>query len=45
MATTAQQLGATPEQGAALARGQFTETYPQMGEVYRSADCKGPTLP
>jgi hypothetical protein len=28
MATTAQQLGATPEQGAALARGQFTETYP-----------------
>ena len=45
MATTAQQLGATPEQGAALARGQFTETYPLMGEVYRSADCKGPTLP
>ena len=45
MATTAQQLGATPEQGAALARGQFTETYPLMGEAYRSADCKGPTLP
>ena len=45
MATTAQQLGATREQGAALARGQFTETYPLMGEVYRSAGCKGPTLP
>jgi hypothetical protein len=45
MATTAQQLGATPEQGAALARGQFTETYPLMGEVYRSPSCKGPTLP
>ena len=45
MATTAQQLGATPEQGAALARGQFTETYPMMGEVYRSASCKDPTLP
>jgi hypothetical protein len=45
MATTAQQLGATPQQGAALAHGQFTETYPLMGEVYRNADCKGPTLP
>jgi hypothetical protein len=45
MATTAQQLGATPEQGAALARGQFTETYPLMGEVYRSPSCRGPTLP
>ena len=45
MGTTAQQLGATAEQGAALARGQFTEAYPQMGEVYRSPDCKGPTLP
>jgi hypothetical protein len=39
------QLGATPEQGAALARGQFTETYPQMGEVYRSASCGDPALP
>jgi uncharacterized protein YgbK (DUF1537 family) len=45
MATTAQQLGATPEQGAALARGQFAETYPLMGEVYRSPSCKEPTLP
>jgi hypothetical protein len=45
MATTAQQLGATAEQGAALARGQFTEAYPLMGEVYRSPGCKGPTLP
>jgi hypothetical protein len=45
MATTAQQLGATAEQGAALARGQFTDAYPQMGEVYRSPGCRGPTLP
>jgi hypothetical protein len=45
MAVTAQQLGATAEQGAALARGQFTETYPLMGEVYRDPGCKGPTLP
>ena len=45
MATTAQQLGATPDQGAALAHGQFTEVYPMMGEVYRSANCKDPTLP
>jgi hypothetical protein len=45
MATTAQQLGATAEQGAALARGQFDEAYPRMGEVYRSGSCQGPTLP
>jgi len=45
MATTAQQLGATAQQGAALARGQFTEAYPQMGEVYRGPDCREPTLP
>ena len=45
MATTAQRLGATAERGAALAHGQFTEAYPQMGEVYRSGACKGPTLP
>jgi hypothetical protein len=45
MASTAQQLGATPEQGAALARGQFNEAYPLMPDVYRSAGCKGPTLP
>jgi hypothetical protein len=45
MSTTAVQLGATPEQGVALARGQFNESYPLMGEVYRSADCRAPTLP
>ncbi len=45
MATTAQRLGATAAQGAALATGQFNETYPEMGEVYRSPDCKAPTLP
>ena len=45
MVTTAQQLGATPDQAGALARAQFIETYPLMGEVYRSPDCKGPTLP
>jgi hypothetical protein len=45
MAVTAHQLGATAEQGAALARGQFTETYPRMGEVYRDPACKRPTLP
>jgi hypothetical protein len=45
MAATAQRLGATAAQGAALAHGQFTEAYPRMGEVYRSSGCKGPTLP
>ncbi|MEO8690442.1 MAG: hypothetical protein ABI611_19770 [Solirubrobacteraceae bacterium] len=45
MATTAQRLGATAAQGGALATGQFNETYPEMGEVYRSPDCKAPTLP
>jgi hypothetical protein len=45
MATTAQQLGATAAQGEALARGEYDETYPLMGEVYRSPDCKAPTLP
>ena len=42
MAATAQQLGATAAQGTALARGQFTEAYPLMGEVYRSGNCKAP---
>lgn len=45
MATTAQRLGATAQQGAALAHGQFTEAYPQMGEVYRGGSCTDPTLP
>jgi hypothetical protein len=45
MAVTAQRLGATATQGAALARGQFDEAYPRMGEAYRSGGCQGPTLP
>jgi hypothetical protein len=39
MARTAVQLGATPAQGAALARGQYAETYPLMPDGYRSAEC------
>jgi hypothetical protein len=39
MAFTAQRLGATEAQGRALARGQFLEAYPQMGESYRSGSC------
>jgi hypothetical protein len=39
MASTAQQLGATAAQGAALARGQYAEAYPLMGESYRSGGC------
>jgi hypothetical protein len=39
MATTAQRLGASAPAGAALARGQYAETYPLMGEAYRSAEC------
>ena len=39
MAETAQRLGATPAQGAALARGQYAETYPRMPDHYRSPDC------
>jgi hypothetical protein len=40
MAATAQRLGATAAQGDALARGEYAETYPLMGEVYRSGDCR-----
>jgi hypothetical protein len=39
MATTAQRLGATASQGAALASAQYAETYPLMGESYRSPQC------
>ena len=39
MAATAQGLGATPAQGAALARGQLADAYPLMPEHYRSPDC------
>ena len=39
MAATAQALGATPAQGAALARGQLAEAYPLMPDQYRSAEC------
>ena len=39
MARTAQRLGATPAQGTALARGQYTESYPLLPDGYRSAEC------
>ncbi len=39
LAATAVQLGATPAQGAALARAQFAESYPLMPDAYRSPDC------
>ena len=39
MARTAQRLGATADEGAALARGQFAETYPLLPDGYRSAEC------
>jgi hypothetical protein len=39
MARTAERLGATAAQGAALARGQLAESYPLMPEAYRSAEC------
>ncbi len=39
MAGTAQALGATPAQAAALARGQLAEGYPLMPDHYRSGHC------
>ncbi len=39
MAATAVKLGATPAQGAALARGQLAESYPRMPDQYRSGEC------
>jgi hypothetical protein len=40
MAATAQRLGTSAAQGTALARGQYAETYPLMGEVYRTGACQ-----
>jgi hypothetical protein len=39
MAWTAQQLGATAEQGRAMARAQFEGAYLEMPEQYRSGAC------
>jgi hypothetical protein len=39
MAWTAQQLGATPEQGRAMARAQYEGMYQEMPEHYRSGTC------
>jgi hypothetical protein len=39
IAWTAQQLGATAEQGRAMARAQFDGAYRDMPEAYRSGDC------
>jgi hypothetical protein len=39
MAWTAQQLGATPEQGRAMARAQYDGMYQEMPEQYRSGSC------
>jgi hypothetical protein len=39
MAWTAQQLGATPAQGQALARAQFDGVYQEMPSQYRSPGC------
>jgi hypothetical protein len=40
MAWTAQQLGATAEQGRALARAQYTGSYGQMPQAYRDRRCE-----
>ena len=39
MAWTAQRLGATPEQGRAMASAQYTGTYPLMPDAYRTGAC------
>jgi hypothetical protein len=39
-AETAQLLGATPQEGLALARAYWLEDYPNMPDNYRTADCK-----
>jgi hypothetical protein len=39
MAWTAQQLGATAEQGRAMALAQFDGSYQDMPEQYRSGAC------
>ena len=38
-ARTAEQLGATPQQGRALAERYWREVYPRMPEAYRTAEC------
>jgi hypothetical protein len=40
MAWTAEQLGATAEQGRALALAQYNGAYRQMAEAYRSRGCE-----
>jgi hypothetical protein len=39
-AETAQLLGATPQQGLALARAYWITDYPNMPDAYRTGDCK-----
>jgi hypothetical protein len=39
MAWTAQRLGATPEQGRAMASAQYTGMYPLMPDAYRTGAC------
>jgi hypothetical protein len=39
MARTAERLGATAAQGAALARAQYAESYPLMPDQYRAPQC------
>jgi hypothetical protein len=39
MAGTAQALGASPAQAAALARSQLAESYPRLPDHYRSPEC------
>lgn len=38
--TTAQLLGATPDQARALARRYWNEVYPRMPSAYRSGECR-----
>jgi hypothetical protein len=38
-AETAQLLGATPQEGLALARAYWLQDYPNMPDAYRSGDC------
>ncbi|MGN6474613.1 MAG: hypothetical protein ACTHK4_13330 [Mycobacteriales bacterium] len=39
-AETAQLLGATPQEGLALARAYWIQDYPNMPDAYRSSDCR-----
>jgi|SRR5215207_372692 len=39
MAWTAQQLGATPEEGRAMARAQYDGAYRELPQAYRSSVC------